>query len=865
MRAVGLLRSLARPWTWRMAWRDVRHAWRRLLLYVGSIVAGVAALVAIASFQANLEAAIEQRSRSLLGADLAFSSPRPLTPEAAELVGSVDGRRSRQVEFSSMARFPATDGSRLVSVRALEGDFPYYGEMVTRPPGAAGSFRTGRGALVERTLALQFGVEPGDRLRLGQVTFRIEGILEEVPGELPAMALVSPRVYIPLGRLDETGLIRRGSRATWTTFVALSPGTDPGAVVERLRPGLRTLPQRLSLDTVERRRRSVGSALSDLNRFLALVGFVALLLGGVGVASSVHLYVSNKVGTVAILRCLGASSRQALAIFLVQTAGMGVLGAGLGALLGVAVQRILPRVLRGLLPADIPFFLSWPSIVGGVTAGAVVALLFGLLPLVSIRRVSPLSALREVDEADLGRRRDPLRWGLGALLAVACGAVVVAGSPSPGIGLGISAGIVGVFAILALVARALMALARRLAVDALPYELRQGLANLHRPHNQTGVLLLSLGLVTFLVLTLFLVQSSLLARIEAFVGERQGDLVAWDVQTDQLGGVREIFRDVGVRLERQMPIVAMRLQEVDGTPVEDLLGDRARTTDPGGDGRRPTGRWALRWDYSSTYRAELTPSEEIVAGEWVGRVTRAGEPPPVSLDVQVAEDLDLSVGDELVFDIQGVSVPVVVGSLRRVEWDQDPPNFLVLFPEGALEGAPQFHVVVGRAGSAAASAELQRRLVRRFPNVSIVDLQLVMKTVDAVLDEIAFVLRFMAMFSVATGLLVLSAAVVASRFQRLREGVLLRTLGASRGQIRGILVAEYAFLGLLGATTGAILSVAGAWLLSRFVFEVELGLPVVPVALTALAVATLTVAVGMLHSRGIVRRPPLEVLRVEAG
>jgi len=842
------MRELVSGWAWRMAWRDSRGSRRRLLLYVSSIVAGVAALVAIASFQDNLTAAIEERSKTLLGADLRIDSQRDFSGEAEALLRSLGGEQSRQIEFASMAYFPEADSSRLVSVRALEGDYPYYGELESIPSEAALDFRRGVEALVDENLLLQYEIEVGDEIRLGQVTFRVAGRLQNVAGEIPTRAMVSPRVYIPMQHLEATELIQLGSRAQYTAFVAFDdPEIDPDALVEELRPELRRL--RLGADTVAERREQIGTVLGNLNSFLSLVGFGALLLGSLGVASSIHLYVSGKVATVAVLRCLGARARQAVTVFVVQVLVLGVLGATMGAIAGVGIQKLLPRVLASLLPTEIPFFVSPWAIAEGVAVGSVVALLFGLLPLLAVRNVSPLLALRALGEQDAPARRDPLRWALAALIVAACAGYLMGTSPSWRSGAILFGGMLGVFAALFAVSKGIMWLARALPTASLAYETRQGLANLYRPRNQTALLMLSLGLGTFLILTLILVQASLVAEVGAVIDENALDLIVWDIQIDQIDGVRAAFRDQGLPIERGFPVVPMRLAAVNGVPVGELPDEQQS--------------WATRWDYSATYRADLRASEHIIEGEWIARVDASVDPLPISVDVQVIDELDIGVGARLTFDVQGIALDTVVASVRRIEWEEAPPNFLVVFPEGAIDAAPQFHVLVSRVDTQEASAAIQRRLVRDYPNVAIIDLKFVMQTIDDILDEITFIIRFMAMFSVVTGLVVLVAAVVTSRLQRIREGVLLRTLGASRAQIYRILLAEYLFLGSFAALTGMLLSLLAAWSLTRYLFEVGFQAPPGILAGSAVAIVGITLVVGMLNSRGICSRPPLEVLRSE--
>jgi putative ABC transport system permease protein len=489
------------------------------------------------------------------------------------------------------------------------------------------------------------------------------------------------------------------------------------------------------------------------------------------------------------------------------------------------------------------------AIVEGVAVGSVVALLFGLLPLLAVRNVSPLLALRALGEQDAPARRDPLRWALAALIVAACGGYLMGTSPSWRSGAILFGGMLGVFAALFAVSKGIMWLARALPTASLAYETRQGLANLYRPRNQTALLMLSLGLGTFLILTLILVQASLVAEVGAVIDENALDLIVWDIQVDQIDGVRAAFREQGLPIEREFPVVPMRLAAVDDVPVAELPDEQQS--------------WATRWDYSATYRADLRASERIVEGEWIARVDASVDPLPISVDVQVIDELDIGVGARLTFDVQGIALDTMVASVRRIEWEEAPPNFLVVFPEGAIDAAPQFHVLVSRVDTQEASAAIQRRLVRDYPNVAIIDLKFVMQTIDDILDEITFIIRFMAMFSVVTGLVVLVAAVVTSRLQRIREGVLLRTLGASRAQIYRILLAEYLFLGSFAALTGMLLSLLAAWSLTRYLFEVGFEAPLGTLAGSAIAIVGITLVVGLLNSRGICSRPPLEVLRSE--
>jgi len=302
-----------------------------------------------------------------------------------------------------------------------------------------------------------------------------------------------------------------------------------------------------------------------------------------------------------------------------------------------------------------------------------------------------------------------------------------------------------------------------------------------------------------------------------------------------------------------VPLVTMRLVSIKGRSTAELHAEK----------RDKIPEWALLWEYRATYREHLLDTETLIAGTWQSRVEHPDAAVPVSLEEDIARTLDVGLGDALASDVQGVPITTIVGSLRRVDWQRMQPNVFVLFPAGVLEPAPQFHVLVARAPASDLSAAVQRAVVQQFPNVSAIDLTLILQTLEAIVQKVTFAIRFMALFSIAAGLMVLMSAVLTSRFQRLRESVLLRTLGASRAQIRQILMIEYLFLGAFAAVTGVLLAVLASWALASFLFEVVFVPAGLPLVVAFLLVITLTVVAGMLGSRGVTTRPPLDVLRQE--
>jgi putative ABC transport system permease protein len=711
---------------------------------------------------------------------------------------------------------------------------------------------------VDPSLLVSLGIAVGDPVTLGEARFVVLGTVVSVPGDVGVRAALGPRVFVPAARLAETKLLTFGSRARYEVFLKLPPGVDAQGLADRFRPILGT--ERVNLRTVAEDQRRLDTTLSRLGNYLGLVALVSLLLGGLGVASAVHVFIARRVETVAVLRCLGADARTVMAVYLVQAAAVGLLGSLVGAAAGAAVQSALPRVLGAFLPVDVAYSLSWPAIATGLGLGLVVSLAFSLLPLLAVRRIPPLFALRAAYESEgAAAPRDPARVLAMLVLAFTVIGLAILQAGRLSAGLVFAAGIGTVLVVFWLAALGLTRAVRRFLPARLPYVWRQGLSNLYRPANQTRMVVLALGLGAFLMSTLLLVQHNLLRDLRVDGGAFRPNLVFFDIQPDQRDDVGARLRAEGLPAPSLVPVVPMRLQSVKGQPVSRLLAE-AGTAEASRD------RWAFRREYRSTHRDTPSSSERIVAGrpwregEWKGR--RDG-PVPVALEDGLARELGVKVGDELVWDVQGVSVVSRVSSLRDVDWARFEPNFFVVFPEGPLDGAPQTFVALVRLDDAGRRARLQRSVVEDNPNVSTLDIAEVQQAVEGILGKAALAIRFMSLFSLAAGALVLMGAVAASHYQRVREGVLLRALGATRAQLVRILVAEYASLGVLAAVAALVLSGAAGWALVRFVFDARFTVPVGPLLALASGVVGLTVAVGLLGSAAVLRQPPLAALRAE--
>ncbi len=836
-----------------LAWRESRTARRRLLLYMSSISLGVAALVAIDSFAANVQASIKDQSRNLLGGDINLRARQFFTPRVDSILDSLRtaGVPSAKVtSFASMATSQPSGNTRLAQIRAVGDGFPFYGEVLTEPAGAWARLQRERVAMVDPSILVGLDAQVGDTLSIGYAKFVIAATIVNIPGDPGIAATIGPRVFIASQYVGETGLLGLGSRAEYEAVVKLPEDVRPAMWVAPLRPRLEAA--NIRIRTVQENELDLTDAISQLARFLGVVGLIALLLGGIGVASGVNAFVQKKIDTVAVLRCLGASSGQVLFIYLVQAAAMGFLGAAVGVALGVAIQFGMPQVLGDFLPVDVSVTLVPGAIALGLGIGVWVAVVFALRPLLVLRRVSPLQAIRRDDAAlAASRRKDSLTQLTNLALVASVLALAIDRAETVGQGLIFFTGVCVSIAALWASAWGLSRLTRRLVSPTWPYVFRQGVANLHRPAAQTQAVVLALGFGSFLVTTIILVQTNLLQAFDVTASASRGNLVFFDVQEDQREGLASLLNTSRQEIVSETPIVTMRFDGANGSTGPEWAAARAI----------PVRHWALRREYRSTYRDSSVATEKVIEGTWFGDRTLTPGVHEVSLERDIAGELKLVIGDTTQWDVQGVKVRAVLTSIREVDWGRFEPNFFAVFSPAAIAAAPKQFVTIAAVEADTTVARLQRDAVRQFPNVSSIDLSLVRKTITGIVEKVTLTVRFLALFSLAMGIPVLFSAVAATRRDRLREGVLLKTLGATRGQIGRILFAEYALLGFLGALTGMVLAIGGAWGLVTFVFEGTFRLAPLPALGIAAAMMLLAVSIGLLTGRDVFRETPMAALR----
>ena len=785
------------------------------------------------------------------------------------------------------------DQSLLIAVNATVGDSLRLGTRMFRIAGTLGN-APGDAAITSligpRVYISDKWVESTGLLKFGSraqydVVLRLPASLEDKRAAAKFARTLRRRIDPRAAALQEAADARRGqrgsrgapiddtpdsaaspppSRTTAATGTADSTIKAAAALIaDSSRNGLTTPapPTRVRVVTVENTERDLTEAVGRLADFLSIIGLIALLLGGIGVASGVNAFVSAKIDTVAVLRCLGATSRQVLALYVVQAAAMGFVGAAAGALIGIGIQFLLPRVVADFLPVDVQIVLEAKPLLTGLGTGVWVALVFAMRPLLALRRVSPLQAIRrEMDSAAMPSEwKDIARLSVDGLLVGSLVAIIIARLGNVRDGLIISASITGAVGVLWVAAALLIAAARRVTRPSWPFTLRQGIANLHRPANQTRAVTLALGFGAFLLSTVYLVQANLLGQVQATADSSAGNLLFFDVQDNQAEPLDSVLRARKYEIVQRTPIVTMRIDAVNGRSVSALMADTSRKR----------AGWALRREYRSTYRDKIVGSEVLAGGQWFAdsatrakaRAANPDAPFPVSFERDLATNLGIALGDTVMWNVQGVPVRTIITSLRTVNFARFEANFFVVFAPEAIRRAPQQYVFVANVPPGDALAAIQRDVVRRFPNISSLDLTLVRQTIGSIVNRVILAIRFLGLFSLAMGIPVLFSAVAATRRARLREGVLLRTLGASRAQVAKILLAEYGALGALGALTGMVLAFAGAWGLTRFVFHDAFHPAVGPTIAIAAGMLALTMAIGWMTSRDVYRATPMAAIR----
>ncbi|MCU0254974.1 MAG: FtsX-like permease family protein, partial [Acidobacteria bacterium] len=830
----------------------------RMIFFAACLSVGVAAIVAVAGLSQGLSDGIRGEARSLLAADLVVSGSRPLPAALDGIVAGVPGlRRADLREMATMAAaLGTTDApgrSLLVQLKVVDGGYPFYGRLELDPPRPLDELLAADTAVVGPELVTRLGLSIGSAIRIGGQRFRVAGIVRAEPDRAMAGFAIGPRVFVDGAGLERAGLDARGSRVEHKALLALEgdDGTAAEALAERLR---RELPEATwyDVDTWREGQPALREGLKRAERFLGLVALLSLLVGGIGVAQASRAWMASRLDAIAVLRALGVRPREVFALYLGQAALLGATGSAAGAALGVLLSALAPLLLQDLLPAVPVRFFSAAAALRGLALGTLIAVAFSVPSLAAVWRVPPVRVLRR--DAEPLAAPWPARLGLAALVSsgVFLSAWAQAGALSTAAAF--TLGIAGMVAALAAGAWLVARLVGRGPRQAVPVWVRHGLAALARPGAATIGAIVALGLGVTVVLAMQIVQARLAEQLGSDVPTNAPSTFLVDIQPDQWDLLRAALVQEGAEGIDTAPVVVGRLAAIDGRPIAELADPTTRPED-WEDGRR---RWALTREQRITYRADLPEGNELVRGS----LWSDPDHPELSIEEDFAQQLGVTVGSSLTLDVQGIPLEFRVTSIRRVEWRTFGINFFLLAEPGSLDDAPQFRLATLRL-PAARELAVQDRLAAAFPNVTLINVRQILDRVAAIIARLGQAVRFLGLFTVVAGVLILAGAIGATAARRGREVAVLKTLGMTRSGVAAVFSLEYALIGLVAGTVGAVGAAVLAWAVLTRGMEIAWRWPWATLAAGAALATLLSVAAGLAASRGALAKAPVEVLRSE--
>jgi putative ABC transport system permease protein len=837
-----------------LAYREMRASWHRLLFFFICIAIGVGSIVSLRSLVQNIKASVGRESRSLLTADVQISSNNPWNAEAKAVFEryyrspDVEGH-TEALETATMLRSAADRAAtpKMVELKAVRPEFPFYGEMILRDSLPYSHYLLkGRGALVKENLLTILNLKVGDQVKIGALDFTIRGVIEREPGNTMNAFSLGPRVMIDYDDAVAAGLTTFGSRARFRVLFKTREG-GMETLLAGLRNDLRSQ-QNVNVRSFRFSQDRLSESLTRVEDYLSLIGLVILVLGGIGISSVTRVFIQQKMKTIAILKCLGGKNARVLGAYLIQVLALGLMGSLLGLLLARLVAAFAPKYLAKSIPFNVEFGLTWQASLQGLGVGLMIALLFSLVPLLEIRRIKPVLVLRSLTTS--GRPRfDWVRIIAGVL--VVGGLIGLASWQAGSLKIGgiFLGGLVAMTLVLNFAATALMKFLRGLR-HIPSFVLRQGINSLYRPGNQTRIILLAVGLGVFFIVAVRLLQLNLRSEFSLDLDAVRADLYLIDIQRDQRSGVEEIISKYTGSRPQIIPTVRARIAGVNGSEVDlNRMGSNEN-------------RGLLGREYVLTYRDNLEDSEKILQGKFWDP-TPGGEP-EISIEELLHEELGLKVGDAMTFDVLGRKITARVTSVRRVDWRNARTGFLVVFRPGALEDAPTMFIsgIKGPAPGAQRS-QLQREIVDRFPNVSVIDVRDIIEIARDIVQNVSLAVSFVGGFVFLSGLLILIGSIAMTKFHRLYESAILKTLGARKKLVIYTILVEYGVLGLLAGLLGSAAAIALTWAIAEYVFKITWRL-IPSVNLIGVAGALILVTlVGVLSSWDVMIKKPLGILRSE--
>ncbi len=855
----------------KIASREMRSSSGKFFFVILSVAIGVAALTGVRGFSASFRATLLTHARSIMAADLAARTSTQPTLEEIEgfnLIEYEGIRMTPVTETLSMASAAGTMDPLLVSIKAVDpAAYPFYGTVELQPAATLSSVLTHDTVVVADDLLLRLKLHVGDQLKIGDKLFRIASVVVNEPDRLSGSFAAGPRVLMSRQGLTESGLLAPGSRATQRYLFKVPAPTNGNPISDKAVADLKArliklLPEAQITDYRETNP-ALTAGLDQATSLLSLMSLVALVLGAVGVAMAMRAHLAQRLDTIAIMKSLGAGSAQIIKIYLLQTLFLGTIGALLGILLGIAVQLAFPYLLAQLVNIRPDFHLTPHVILAGFAAGILTTLLFTLPPLLDIRNVRPSLILRRaVDEVDEPFAAGVARWLRKNLIQIAAFLLILAGlsliasrvSDSPEVGKWFSIGLVAVLLVLLLtsfvVLKALKFFLARTRLH-LPSPLRHGLANLYRPGNPSSALLAALGLGVMQIMLVFLMQHAIVQRLHVASDPNLPNIFLIDIAADEIDPLRILLRSSGVVTAppELIPVVTSRVTAIDGVPAQDI--------------KTKNFPHRMLQNISLTYADAPPPGATVVEGKWWSPLqsAEAAVHPLIAVSKNQADRLGLHLGSTITFSTQAKSFDATVAAFTKSDGQHAYSRADFVLPPSSLAGLPAIwyggvHADPDRVG------ELQRQLYAVFPTVTVINVAQALETIRSLVIQIIYVVQFLAAFSIFAGIVILASSIAGTRYRRIREVVVLKTLGATRARIATIFSIEFAVLGLVAGLVGIVFADIIVHFLLRTLnipSQVEWGWNL----LALLATAVLTVATGWIASHRILGQKPLEVLREE--
>ena len=847
-----------------LAARELRQAWRKLVFFFLCVAIGVGSIVALRSLIGNLNRAVASEARALLTADVMIESSRAWRVETRASISRIADlpeveAQVETVELPTMLRpaNAASEAAMMVELKGVGAGYPLVGELnLQNGERFRHELLNDNGAVVATALLERLNLKIGDRVVIGNSTFQIRDVIVRDPGA--GGFRLGPRVIIDRAAIEETGLVGFGSRARYKIFLRTLEGEMP-SVVRRLRAEVRD--PLVNVRSYRESEQNLSAEFARAEDYLSLAGLVVLVLGGVGVSNVTRVFIEQKRKTIAVLKCLGARSHQITLAYLLQTLALGLAGSLLGILLANLALIFVEWRFTESLPANLSYALRTGAVWQGFALGILISFLFSILPLLGIRAVKPRTLLRdggitEGESSDKARKRfsfDLVRLTIAALVVIALVGIAAWQANSLRVGFLFLAGLIitagRLYAVAGLMVNLLRHLSRRAKWSG-SFALRKAITSLQRPGNQTRVVVMAIGLGAFLVISTQALQANLIEEIDPARRGNLPDMFLIDIQTDQRAGLEEIITSATGERPQFVPVVRARIVAVNEREIN-LEGSE----------RRERGR--LGREYTVTYRPALEANEQIVDGDfWNAEPLAPNAEAEVSLEEGMRGLAGIDLGSRISFDILGRRIPARVTSFRRVDWRNSRTGFLVLFRPGTLENAPQTFVApIDAPTDATERARFQFAIVNRYPNISVIDVSEIVSSVRQILDNVTLAVWFVGAFIALSGALILAGSIAMTKYQRIYETAVLKTLGAERKTLLAILFAEYGLMGAVAGLTGACAAVALSYAMARFVFEIEWSFAPVINLLGILVTVALVVIIGALASFDVLMRKPLSTLR----